>query len=370
MKNFLLFPILIFLSLFLFDKILLVPFIFERIIKNKISGFEVFRQINENSYKKFLKQEAEKKKVSVEEIENNAYVFFGSSRSAGFSELTSNDYKGNPYLKNQTTVAEIPVTANYIRAGSFFQILKLYNDFPKKKGTYILEINYTSFNQNSLFREKRDIYELTMSNYFEFFPYLSMKDRVEFFSSNLLLFNRYKVEFKRLFQPVEDQNLSEMMNDMLVLKKINDEAQIQKFNLNGFWIQGSKEGFEDKSLIQPYTESNNWVIDSFYKNFKLSTTDWNLFQYLLKKSKKEGTRLIILRPRIHRILRQSGEKYIQGETQWLKDVKELTSSLEIPFIDLDKEAEISCDYFTDTSHLSKSCFPEIIEKVYELNLKK
>ncbi|MBP9163097.1 MAG: DUF1574 family protein, partial [Leptospiraceae bacterium] len=49
--------------------------------------------------------------------------------------------------------------------------------------------------------------------------------------------------------------------------------------------------------------------------------------------------------------------------EWLLEVKRLAKEASIPFYDFEEPDYLKCDYFADTSHLSKSCFPEVVEKI-------
>jgi hypothetical protein len=52
-----------------------------------------------------------------------------------------------------------------------------------------------------------------------------------------------------------------------------------------------------------------------------------------------------------------------GEEWGEEGMELLAKEYSIPFYDFEQPGSLACDYFADTSHLSKSCFPEVVEKI-------
>jgi hypothetical protein len=225
----------------------------------------------------------------------------------------------------------------------------------------VLEINYISFNKNNVFREKKDIYDFTWEEFLEIQSELSNKDKIEYIASMFFVLNRSNISWKSLIRSGGNakQDVNATLDFVINAKKLME----MKENKNAGWMQGFKQSEESKEQIAINSKYNEWVIQSFFQNFQLDLTSTNLFKKVLIEAKEKNINLVLYRPRTHELLKSETTRFTKGEAKWLEDVKSLAKEYSIPFYDFEEPGSLACDYFADTSHLSKSCFPEVVEKI-------
>ncbi len=353
-----LFPLLLFFSLFLLDKVFLLPFVQEKFVKNRLSVYEGLFTFQDKVYKEHLNHWRDvfgSDQVTVKK----QTVFFGSSRSAEFADLKDSDFLNNPYWNQSLPIP--PVTSMTVRAGNFTHVYLLYRNFIKNYGTdsiLVLELNSVSFSLGSVFRDKKEIQEIPPNMFRDLYPSLSNKERNEYLSSQFFVLNRLNLNFTGK----ENQDVTKVMDSLLILKKALERKPELK---NGFQFAGFEEGTENKEQNASLEKLNEWVLNSFCRNFKLNTTELRFLEDAVKLAKEKKIRLILYRPKIHKMLRETSAPLLKAENEWLQYVTEISKKYEVPFIDLEKNDYLKCRYFVDTSHMSKSCFPEVLQVLKE-----
>lgn len=357
------FPLQLFLFLFLIDKIFLIPAVRKQVVQNYVNSYDLLNQYNDKLYAEYLKVNALKKSKSETDIQSETIMFFGTSRSAGYAELTDNFYKDNPFIKDKN-ISKIPVTSWSIKAAPFIHVFQIYNHYIKKypkPKLIVLEINHASFNKNNVFKEKKDIYDFTLDQFFENHREFSLADKIEYISNLVFVLNKSKINFKNIFKTNTDANVNETLEFILNAKKLLDISS--KENLT--WEAGEREGKESEGMKKGNILNNNFVLTSFYQSYKTDITAFNLFKKILRDAKEKKIPLILYRPKTHILLKKETEFIREKEKIWVKEIHQLAKESEVLFLDFEDEIPLKCDYFSDTSHMSKTCFPEIIEKIIE-----
>lgn len=358
------FPIFLLLLLFIVDKLFLLPPVVKLFVKNEVNSYQTLFDLQERFYKDFLENKSKELGISKEETEKKSIIFFGTSRSADFSSLSKEIYLNNPYLKNPEATSAIPVISQYVRAAPFLHIYRMYDHYIKthsRPRLVVFELNYTYFNKNVAFRQNRDIQDISISDFLEEGSLYSRKDFLEYIASRVFVLNSLNVKWDKALKG-NDSDVNQALDFVMALKKIND--------LKNKKAETGMIGFEEKEGFLPAEnlEINKWVINTFYQNYEKDTTSWNLFVKMLKEAKSKNVNLVIFIPRTHKSLQEATLKYRKGEQVWMNEVKAITNDLGIPIFNFESEIKLQCNYFADTSHYSKSCFPEIIEKIDELTM--
>jgi|GEM_PF-1838501 hypothetical protein len=358
------FPLHLLILIFLFDKIFLIPQIRTLVVQNHVNSYEVLDTLQDKLYKEHIEKYKKELGWTSEKIEKETVMFMGTSRSVEYGNLTKSVFEKNPYIKNQAALEQIPVTSWTVRAAPFIHIYQIYSHFLKthpRPRMLVLEINYISFNKNNVFREKKDIYDFTWEEFLEIQSELSNKDKIEYIASMFFVLNRSNISWKSLIRSGGNakQDVNATLDFVINAKKLME----MKENKNAGWMQGFKQSEESKEQIAINSKYNEWVIQSFFQNFQLDLTSTNLFKKVLREAKEKNINLVLYRPRTHELLKSETTRFTKGEAKWLEDVKSLAKEYSIPFYDFEEPGSLACDYFADTSHLSKSCFPEVVEKI-------
>ncbi|MBL0266458.1 MAG: DUF1574 family protein [Leptospiraceae bacterium] len=191
-----------------------------------------------------------------------------------------------------------------------------------------------------MFREKKDIYDFSVDDFLDSYKEFSNKDKINSGTNS-------------------DQDVNATLDFVINAKKLME----MKENKNSGWMHGIKEHQESPEQIEINRKYTEWVIQSFFQNFQMDLTSSNLFKKVLREAKEKNINLVLYRPRTHEELKSSTKKYTKGEAEWLLEVTEIAKQYSIPFYDFEKPGALECDYFADTSHLSKTCFPEVVEKI-------
>lgn len=357
-------PILLLFFLFCFDKIFLIPQIRKAIVQNSVNSYEVLNNLLDKLYLEHIEKYKKKLNITQEEVEKQTMIFMGTSRSVEYANLNNSIYEKNPYLKDPAATLHIPVTSWTIRAAPFIHIYQIYSHFIKthtRPKTVVLEINYISFNKNNVFREKKDIYDYSFTDFLDVYKEFSNKDKIEYIACLFFVLNRSNINWKGLlFSGMNtDTDVNAKLDFILNAKKLMEMRE----NKNESWMHGVRENQESAEQIELNRKYTEWVIQSFFQNFQIDLTSFNLFKKILREAKDKNVNLILYRPRTHIALKEATSKFTKGEEAWLKEVKRLAEESSIPFYDFEASGALECDYFSDPSHLSKSCFPEVIEKI-------
>jgi hypothetical protein len=366
MKNFLWLPIIIFLILFGIDKLFLIPVVNNLLVKQESNGYFAVANFENQKYEERKKIWTEQIGGDINELEKKAIVFIGTSRAEGFGLIGKEHIVGSPYLKDEKKVLEIPVTSRIIKAGTFMHLYMLYtsliNENPNIK-KIALEINYASLNRKSNVRQRKEITDLSRQEFFELMPYLSYRDIVEYFSSHLFVVNKLQIKWKNIYKG-KDNESTELADNLFLLQKIlggNKKTEIQ-----GFQIDGVKEGQESEERIYAYKEHIKHDTNLLFLNYEMNPTEFELLLKIIKEAKAKGIQLTLYKPKIHNLYSSSTAKYQPGEKKFFEEIQKISEINYVKFIDLNENETIQCNYFGDPSHISTYCMPEIVEKIYNL----
>jgi len=362
MRSYLFLPIQLFFFLFAIDKLFLISWIHQLLVKQEANAYTSVAKFENQKYEERKKYWLKEIGENLEDLEKRAIVFIGTSRAEGFGEITKEHIQSNPFVKDEAKVLQIPVASRIIKAGTFMHLYMLYEGlletYPNIK-KIALEINYASFNKKSNVRQKKEITDLSWSQFLELFPYLSYRDIVEYLSSNVFVLNKMQVKWKYLLQKDEIQS-KDLAENLFLLQKILQNSK--RSNI----IDGVKENEESAERIYAYKEHIKHDSNLLFTNFDLNPTELALLKKIIEEAKHRQIDLVLYKPKIHGLYRELTAKYISAEHKFFSELEKLCQANSVKFINLDEKDVIQCNYFSDPSHISKYCMPEIIEKIYNL----
>jgi hypothetical protein len=363
MRSYLYIPISIFLFIFLFDKLFLIPKVRDLFVKNNYNFYDMIFKFEDSFIDLHIKK-WKNKNLSENEILEKTLVFIGTSRSEGYRDITENDIRDNPFISSEQQILNKPFLSHFMRAGSYFQVYQLFQYITHKyptETTFALEINHVGINENLYIRQRKDVENLKWVYFKEIFPELSNRQIVDFISSRLFILNTYSVSFLKPFQGAKDQTPEEMVMGLFLLARQSNK--ITKDGNTGFSFLGNLETNEDSITIKNYEKFIENFMNTLYLNFEESKTDDSLLEKILVQAKERNLKVIFYRPKIHKLLRKRiDQKFQRQEEEWLENKRTKILEYGFPFIDLEEEGALKCSYFKDPSHLSRTCFPEVIEK--------
>jgi hypothetical protein len=366
MKKYLIIPILLFLFVFSIDKLFYIPKVKELFVKNNYNFYEMIFNFEDLIFKDHLEKNL-KRYSSEKELLNDSLVFIGTSRSDIYREFMPKDIINNPFIKNEEIVKNKPVIGHIIKAGSFFHFYQLYNNIIKKypeETVYVFELNYGSLNHNSYFRRRKDVENLSFFQFGEIYNQLSFQQKTDYLTSRLFITSTLNISLLLPFKPKKVSH-DENLNALFFIYK----GQLQHINknINSFMSKGTLEGEETEEIKIEYDKFIQNQMDTVHLKFKENTTDKALIYKLIKDAGKRNLKFIFYRPKIHKDMRIAIDKsYGDKEKKWIEEISSYIKENNLHFIDFEDKTNLSCSYFTDPSHLSVTCAPEIIEKINNL----
>ncbi len=363
-------PILLLLFLFAIDKIFIIPSVRKAIVQNHVNSYEVLNNLLDKLYKEHIEKYKKISNLSADEVEKETIIFMGTSRSVEFANMKDSLFDKNPFVINAAATSRIPVTSWTIRAAPFIHIYQIYNHFINthtRPKLVVVEVSYPSFNKNNIFKKKSDIHDFTFDEFLDSHGEFSNADKIEYLSSVFFVLNRSNINWKGLLSSGINTNtdVNATLDFVLDAKKLMEMRENQ-----GSWMQGTKENQEDEALVNTYQKYTDWVLQSFYQNVQIDLTSFNLLKKIVREAKQKNVNLVLYRARTHSSLKKATARYAKKEEIWLQEVTKLAKENSVSFYDYETSGALECDYFVDTSHMSKSCFPEMLEKIVEGEKKK
>lgn len=348
-KNYVYIPILILLSLFLVDKIALLPVIEDCCIQR---GLEIFFTSSKNN--EFPAEERVKKAF----LQNKKVAFsFGSSLAYGFYFNKSKEYLAatkslSTEIQNNIKDWEIihfgipgsTVISHYVR-------LEQMLERGLKPNLILVELAPNSFNANSPWYTAEIVNAIPVDFALQHFR------EIPFAHLRIILISRiFVLSYKRLGKPTETYNLL--------------HGYFQKF-IYDYGKQEEQQTSPESFRVGQETVANAFLSQSLLQVLKLNFTNYTVasdlavYAHLLHlKAKKENIPIVFWFPALHPLARNAISE-TNTPNSWgafLKDSPEISSD----YIDVNFP-ENFCDEFMDPMHMGVSCFaksfPRFLEKI-------
>ena len=135
-------PLKIFLLLFIIDKLFLIPSVKNFFVQNLVNSYELMQNL-QNKKNQIFEEEFKKRGKS------KRIYFIGTSRSENFGEVTDEEIKENPYVKNKDEFLKWGINSIFsLRAGSPLLLYSSANFFWKQNIPADIMVIETSFITN------------------------------------------------------------------------------------------------------------------------------------------------------------------------------------------------------------------------------
>ncbi len=116
----------------------------------------------------------------------------------------------------------------------------------------------------------------------------------------------------------------------------------------------------DEELKQETIKLKNLYLNNFIISFEQIL----FLDFLLKTIKEHNSNAIIFFPRVNPYLRELYSNV--SEIQYIKtEIIRISNKYNFPVIDFNDDSIIHCNDYYDASHLSVSCFPDILKKLID-----
>ncbi|NCN08759.1 MAG: DUF1574 domain-containing protein [Leptospira sp.] len=363
-----LYPVLIFLIIFCIDKLSIIPSI-QKLGRIENSPLENIANGVAKIYKK-KKIENELQTKLLKESSNltdskKSAVVLGTSRSdiLKFSERDFIQQSKFITQKEKEKLLQFEIeTRSVVKASDFLYHLILFKnivDSGYKPNLVIIEVSPETTNLNSPFHAKTQ-YTTNILKY-QFLIELSQIAEKSWLKTVLtsVLFPSSYYKFK------PEKAISNLIAKKDYLSD-NNVIEAYEFFPATAALPTSYEDYEVKSFpLNKFQErivdySNHLHKDNILRNYQISTSELALFDLLLKEIKSSKIPVVFWRPKVHpyyyAIQMQEGLAEIDSLLE--NKIKEAGYS----YINL-QNTSMNCDFFTDSSHHSGRCAPEILSKI-------
>lgn len=336
-NKFLLYPLILFLFLFLVDKIFLLDSVKSYI---KTDFTYLYYETKEELFDLLVKNHKEGK------LKKKLMIVLGSSRLLYFDHKELTEFYPDWDIYNFSSAVTTPAYYYYY----IERILK--NGI--QPTLILLESDPNQFNQNSpVFKDSNLTYSFDL-------PFILKnanlfgKDYVSFYlGKTLFASSKNKPLIQNAFQRLkssERQAISEMGNTVRKLLLENKGHSI--------------------SLVENYYErdfgmleaTSQRTMDWLYRNYKDSEMQYTFFEYILRDVKAKNIDMIIVWPQSS-IPMQKLMKSTNYVKDWQSKVGNIASKYGFSILDMDNTSDYYCNSFVDGGHISKDCYRPFIRYV-------
>ncbi len=370
-KSYLYTPILVILFIFLFDKIFLLPIVRDNFIQP--GGMLYYRQRKEQlEILKNYKIPSQKKLT----------IVLGDSRAFSIGNEVAN-YIQIPDLDIWNFAGPQAVIAYH-----FYIASQIYEY--KKPDYFYIGISPDALNRNAgIFGNpilRYGVDEKFIQLYRNLIPEKDYKDYI--FSKKYAL-QGLQFSFKPLIERIKGSLLQpdlekELKKFNLNINQLSLEEQKILHSLLSFRVEdlnyyvykkspqrmllnftkGAQYAWFGKMSDENLKKETEKLKQIYFTNFSISEEQFIFLELLLKKIKQEQSKAILFIPRVNPYLK---EVYSQSEEIQiiLNRFKDIAHQYKFPILDMNLDSILTCNEFYDSSHLSVSCFPEVLKILYK-----
>ncbi|MCZ8342628.1 MAG: DUF1574 family protein [Leptospira sp.] len=351
MNRYFFYPILLVLGIIAIDKLVCIPDVRESGRRSYKAGQNVFLGL----------PYVWKEDIQIQKQNKSIAMVVGTSRSDIFHQWETIPFSKSTFPKEIYFETRTAVKASEFL--TFYIMIKSMTESGFRPDVIFLEFSEEMLNEFNSFSYKTKWQELTFheSELLDFYPMIVGKTKRDLIAKLLFLSYNYHIS------PIQT------ISNLITGKRVqNDDYFIQLTASLNKKRPYSKDdiGFEDgkipediyKDRIEGYT---NGQIEILLRNFTLSETEVNFFAKTLELSETYNIPLVIWEPQIHPYF-QSKRKEITGGKLFRTYTQKFVSpeSKNIRTVSLN-EGNTNCKTYTDSSHVSPICVPEIAEKLIE-----
>ncbi|MEM7181354.1 MAG: DUF1574 domain-containing protein [Spirochaetota bacterium] len=332
-RKYLLYPVVLFIILFLVDKIFLLEDL-KPYIKSDFTY--IYYQAKEDLFERLRKKYA----VSNSNKRNKKLmIILGSSRLLYFDAQELRDYYPHWDIYNFSSAVTTP-------AYYYYYLEKIYKA-GIQPDLVLLESDPNQFNQNAPAFKKSNLTYSFDPSFIRRHAFLFGKEYVSYYLGKLLFASsKNKPYLHTAFKRFGNSNFAfvnimrNWTKDYLLKNQGHAPSLLATFVERDFGILEA---------------TSQRTIDWLYRNYKPSQMQYQFLQYIMQDSRQKKVPLIVVWPQssipMQRMLKK--EKYVED---WRKRVTLMAAKYRYALYDMDDTKEYYCNSFVDGGHIAKECY--------------
>lgn len=299
--------------------------------------------------------------------EKQVIVIFGTSRSERLKFNHPKNVESSSFLSraDKRIIGGLDLETRLTDRGSEFMynlfLLNAMFESGYKPDLVLFELSPEMFNENSYagfhYQWSSNIFPLEFIR--EIFPLVSNDWKKKMLYSLLFPSSYYKFQpIKALLNAMKGEDYKTHNETYPILQHFPTLQAISQ-NYDDVPVHtNSGELYEERILGY----SRQMFESYFYRDYEFSETERNLFVKILKIAQKSEVPFLFWRPRLHPQYNQMIEKRIPESADDI--FQEYTEKYNQPFYNAQKDS-FQCDSYSDSSHLSSRCSPELLIKLWK-----
>ncbi len=332
-KLFLIYPITLLFTIFLLDKVFLLPFFNENFLQ---TGNVVYYKHREILFEKLKNRSVDSKKL---------LIAMGDSRAYSFSNMA---FFGSKERANRKNIYDIYNFSGpqAVPAYSLFWLERMVEEGIKIERIFLV-LSPEGFDDNKRLMHKPFLRlgaeEEFVNRYKETIP---EDDLNEYYLDKIFALRKVELDYKLLLSRLKSKSMKEYdsryNNEMLVLNLNNGEQLAYANSVN------------DLDRLQ---NDSVRMGNIYFYNFQLHETQFIFTEKILELCKKNNIKIDLLWMKVFPKYRENFIKY-RIEDTWWKRIEDLSDKYNMNVYNFNKIGE--CELYYDASHQSAFCYNEYI----------
>ncbi len=338
LKNkYLLYPIVLFLCLFLIDKIFLLNGI-KKYIKTDFTY--IYYESREEVFQLILKD------PEIAKREKKFMLILGSSRLLYFDSKEMEEFYPNWIIYNLSSAVTTPAY--------YYYYLEKLIDHGVYPDYVLLESDPNQFNQNSpVFKGSNLTYSFDLPFVLRH-SFLFGKENVSFFlGKNLFAVGKNKPYLDTAYQRYKNPNFSSISAMQDLTKEFLLKNRGNAISLVDVFVEKNYAMLESTSK-----RTLDWV----YAAYKPSEMQYTFYEKILKKLHEKKITTVIVWPQssppMQRLIKSAS-----FTEDWKRRVTTLNQAYGFELRDMDDTEEYTCNTFVDGGHIAKDCYRPFLRYV-------
>ncbi len=329
-NNFFYYPILLFIFLFILDKIFLLEKV-KAFIKPDFT--HIYYEVREDLFEQLLKDEEVKLK------KKKLMIILGSSRLLYFDAKELKEFYPNWTFYNFSSAVTTP--AYYYYYLEKFLKHKIYPDL------LLLETDANQFNANSpVFKGSNLTYSFNPSFVLKYWNLFGKENLSFYFGKYFFAVGKNKPYLDTAYKRYKDPNflaiiaMQDYTRNFLLANQGNALSLVENYVEKDFG-----------SLIATSQRTLDWV----YTNYEFSNMQFAFYEKILEEIKSQQIPLLIVIPQVsiplQKLLRES--KFYR---LWKEKIDSTTEKYNYKILDMAEDENYYCNAFVDGGHIAKDCY--------------
>ncbi|MCB1158255.1 MAG: DUF1574 family protein [Leptospiraceae bacterium] len=241
-------------------------------------------------------------------------------------------------------------------------------DFMLQKGVkpkvFVLETSFSTLNKNSLFVEKSQMNDMKLNFFWKYRHLFNLEEKVDYLSTRVFVLNRMNIPWIGLItgkSSAGSEAPTALLDFIIGLSQVKSEKKLEE---NGFKVVGEEEGKESEMIKEKNQKYIQYLIQRFFNSFETYHPSYmRMYREFARLCKEQGIQLVFYSPPVHKLYTQAKEPFHRQELLWKKEMESIAREFSVLYLDFESKIPLKCRFFEDISHISSSCYPEVVEKI-------